>query len=207
MSIANKTVSGKALGVAMSNMDFEALTADSITATNAAFSAMTLAGVTYTVGTAALTGGTMNGTAIDNSVIGASTAVAGTFTALTATSAHLGALEGTPIGAATAAAGTFTVLAATTGRFTAMEATVIGAATAAAGTFTVLTGTATAVIGASSTALVGFHGKTPVSAAASIVPVGATQGAIGFDTTAHASAAIDSINAIITAIKNIGITI
>lgn len=202
MSIANKTVSGKALGVAMSNMDFEAITADI-----GGFTTVTVAGVTYTVGTAALSGGTIAGAAINSSTIGTSTALAGSFTTLVATTANLAALEATVIGSGTAAPATFTVLAATTARFTALEATVIGAATAAAGTFTALTGTATASIGASATSLVGFHGKSPVSAAASIVPVGATQGAIGFDTTAHASAAIDSINAIITAIKAFGITI
>ena len=94
----------------------------------------------------------INGGAIDGAVIGASSAVAGTFSDLTATGTTTittadvngGNIDGTIIGASTAAAGTFTDLTAsgTTTVTTAdinggnIDGTTIGASSAAAGSFT-----------------------------------------------------------------------
>ena len=103
-------------------------------------------------GTSTLTSVDINSGAIDNTVIGASTAVAGTFTDLTAsgtttiTTADIngGAIDGVTIGGSSAGAGTFTDLTAsgTTTVTTAdinggnIDGTIIGASSAAAGSFT-----------------------------------------------------------------------
>ena len=88
---------------------------------------------TQSASSVAITGG-----AIDGATVGATTAAAGKFTTLQATSG----INSTAIGATTASTGRFTTLVATTG----IDSTVIGAATPAAATFT--TATATTFVGA-----------------------------------------------------------
>ena len=104
----------------------------------------------------------LNGGALDNVVIGASTAAAGTFTDLTAsgtvnfngatisnlgtiTTANLdgGTADNVVIGGSTPAAGTFTSVVATTADINAgtIDNTVIGGSTPAAGTFAAVAGT------------------------------------------------------------------
>jgi len=103
-------------------------------------------------GTATLANVDINAGAIDNTVIGNTTAVAGTFTDLTSTgtSTHAtvdingGAIDGATIGSTTASTGAFTTLSATgTSTLTTVDinggtidGTTIGASSAAAGSFT-----------------------------------------------------------------------
>ncbi len=189
-----------------------------------------------TAAVAAITSGTINGAAIDNSIIGAATAAAGTFTALTATSAHLGTLNGTAIGSATAGAGSFTALVATSAHLTSLDATTVGQATAAAGSFTALVatsahltsldattvGAATAATGAftdltttgsasiagSAAANFGVHGvvTAQLTAITTALTTGVGTGLIGFATTAQLQETVDAVNACIAVLKKNGFT-
>ena len=126
-------------------------------ATGAKFKDLYIDGIGYiddvtVTGTATLANVDINAGAIDNTVIGNTTAVAGTFTDLTSTgtSTHTtvdingGAIDGTTIGSTTASTGAFTTLSATgTSTLTTVDinggtidGTTIGASSAAAGSFT-----------------------------------------------------------------------
>ena len=91
-------------------------------------------------GTATLATVDINAGNIDNTVIGAGTAVAGTFTTGTIATADInsGAIDGTTIGASSAAAGTFTTGTIATADINGgnIDGTTIGASSPAAGTFT-----------------------------------------------------------------------
>ncbi|MCR4332420.1 MAG: hypothetical protein NUV34_06930, partial [Sulfuricaulis sp.] len=152
--------------------------------------------------------GTLNAT-----IVGNSTALAGSFTALVATSAHLTSLDATTVGAATAATGSFTALVATSAHLTSLDATTVGAATAATGAFTSLSASATAAIGATSATTIGLYGVTPtaqVSAIVTALTTGATSSAgvaVGYASTAQLQAHVDATNAIIVALRTIGVTL
>lgn len=130
----------------------------------------TFANLTAT-GTVNFTGGSVttniDGGTIDGVTIGGSSAGAGTFSSLTATTADIngGTVDGVTIGGSSAGAGTFSSLVATTADINAgtVDNTVIGGTTPAAGTFSSLTATTAnidggnidgTVIGASSTAAI-----------------------------------------------------
>ncbi len=90
-----------------------------------------------------------------------------------------------------------------------IDGTVIGGTTPAAGTFSSFTVVGTAIVGGSTTSLVGFYGGAAVARAASISPVlgtGRATALVGFATSAQFDAWQTSINAIITALQNIHIT-
>jgi len=127
----------------------------------------TLTANTFSSSSATITGGTITGVTINNSAIGGSTAAAGAFTTLTAsTSATLspsgavtinpttaGTINNMSIGATTAAAGTFTNLTGNgtitiTGTTTgSMNNVAIGAATAASGKFTTIESSGNLTVG------------------------------------------------------------
>jgi len=134
------------------------------------------AGPTFT-GTVTIPTADINGGNIDGTVIGASSAAAGTFTNLVATSADIngGTVDGATIGGSSAGAGTFTNLTAsgtvnfngatisnletiTTANLDGGTADniVIGGSTAAAGTFTTLAATSATVGGAAVLTSVAF---------------------------------------------------
>ena len=134
------------------------------------------AGPTFT-GTTTIPTADINGGNIDGTVIGASSAAAGTFTNLVATSADIngGTVDGATIGGSSAGAGTFTNLTAsgtvnfngatisnlgtiTTANLDGGTAdnVVIGGSTAAAGTFTTLAATSATVGGAAVLTSVAF---------------------------------------------------
>ena len=108
----------------------------------------TFDGITAT-GTVNFTGGSVttniDGGTIDGVTIGGSSAGAGTFSSLTATTADIngGTVDGVTIGGSSAGAGTFSSLTATTADINAgtVDNTVIGGTTPAAGTFTAVAGT------------------------------------------------------------------
>lgn len=90
-----------------------------------------------------------------------------------------------------------------------IDGTTIGGISPAAGTFSAMTVVGTAIVGGSTTSLVGFYGGTAVARAASISPVlgtGRATALVGFATSAQFDAWQTSINAIITALQNIHIT-
>lgn len=68
-----------------------------------------------------------------------------------------------------------------------------------------------ATMGQSATEKISFYGKTPVVQAASVTSVtttgaSSTTNAYGFTTAAQADAVVASLNAVITALSNVGIT-
>jgi hypothetical protein len=140
------------------------------------------AGPTFT-GTVTIPTADINGGNIDGTVIGASTAAAGTFSDLTATTADIngGTVDNAVIGGATPAAGTFTDLTAnssfTSGNVDinggALDNVTIGGSTPAAGTFTSFTAT-TADINAGTIDNTVIGGSTP--AAGTFAAVAGTTG-------------------------------
>jgi hypothetical protein len=144
-------------------------------------------------GTATLANVDINAGAIDNTVIGNTTAVAGTFTNMTATGTSTittadingGNIDGTIIGSTTAAAGTFTNLTSTgTSTHTTVDinggnidGTVIGASSAAAGSFTTVSTSGQATL-----ATVNIDGGTIDG-----TTIGATTATTGAFTTVSAS--------------------
>ena len=114
---------------------------------NATSGNTTVAGTLDVTGLSTLASVDINGGAIDNTTIGASSAVAGTFSTGTIATADIngGAIDGTVIGASSAAAGTFTTGTIATADINggAIDGTTIGASSAAAGTFTTVTASGT----------------------------------------------------------------